>query len=42
VQKGVDLYRVQRWLGHSSPTLTQRYSHLRDDDLPDAGLALVE
>ena len=42
VQKGVDLYRVQRWLGHSTPMLTQRYSHLRDDDLADAALALVE
>jgi integrase len=41
VQKGVDLYRVQRWLGHSSPTLTMRYSHLRDDDLADAALALT-
>jgi integrase len=41
VQKGVDLYRVQRWLGHSSPTLTMRYSHLRDDDLADAALALA-
>jgi integrase len=41
VQAGVDLYRVQRWLGHSSPTLTMRYSHLRDDDLADAAVALA-
>lgn len=28
VQAGEDLYRVQRWLGHSSITQTMRYSHL--------------
>jgi integrase len=32
---GVDLYIIGRLLGHSpnSPTMTQRYSHLRDDAL---------
>ena len=33
VQAGVDLYRVQRLLGHSTPVMTQRYSKLADDDL---------
>jgi len=36
VQAGVDLYRVQRILGHSTPIMTARYSHLADDDLADA------
>ena len=33
VQAGIDLYRVQRLLGHSTPVMTQRYSKLADDDL---------
>lgn len=41
VQKGVDLFRVQRWLGHSTPSLTMRYAHLRDDDLADAARLLT-
>ncbi len=36
VQRGVDLYRVQRLLGHASPTMTQRYAHLAPDHLADA------
>lgn len=36
VQAGVDLYRVQRILGHSTPTMTARYSHLASEDLSDA------
>ena len=46
VQGGVDLYKVQRLLGHKSPIMTQRYAHhypesLRDgvDEL-DAGRAV--
>lgn len=27
VQAGVDLYKVQRLLGHKSPIMTQRYAH---------------
>src|SRR5262249_35051665 len=27
VQSGVDLYKVQRLLGHKSPMMTQRYAH---------------
>jgi integrase len=30
---GADLYTVQRLLGHASPLMTQRYSHLQPDDL---------
>lgn len=33
VQNGGDLYRLQRILGHKSPAMTQRYAHLRIDDL---------
>lgn len=33
VQRGGDLYRLQQILGHSGPTMTQRYAHLRVDDL---------
>lgn len=36
VQNGVDLYRLQRLLGHSTPTLTARYAKLADDDLKKA------
>ena len=35
VQRGVDLYRVSRWLGHSSVTVTERYAHLAPSDLED-------
>jgi len=33
VRAGVDLYVVQRLLGHASPIMTQRYAHLDDDTL---------
>jgi integrase len=36
VQAGVDLYRVQKLLGHSTPIMTARYSKLADDDLKQA------
>ena len=36
VQSGVDLYRVQRLLGHSTPIMTARYSKLADADLRQA------
>ena len=28
VQKGVDVYKVSKWLGHSNITTTMRYAHL--------------
>jgi integrase len=33
VQRGVSLYRVKDWLGHSSITVTERYAHLKPDHL---------
>lgn len=36
VQAGVDLYRVQRLLGHSTPVMTARYSKPADADLKEA------
>ena len=33
VQSGVDIRRVQVWLGHSTIAMTMRYSHLAPDDL---------
>ncbi len=36
VRNGVDLYVVQKLLSHSSPKMTQRYAHLRDDHLREA------
>ena len=36
VRSGVDLYVVQKLLGHASPTMTQRYAHLRSDQLKTA------
>lgn len=36
VQQGVDLYKLQKLLGHSTPALTARYAKLADDDLRKA------
>jgi site-specific recombinase XerD len=36
VQNGVDLYAVQKLLGHSSNAMTQRYAHLASGQLADA------
>lgn len=36
VQRGVDLYRVQRLLGHRTAQMTQRYAHLIPDNLREA------
>ena len=36
VQKGIDLYTVQKLLGHSDPKLTARYAHLAPDYLRKA------
>jgi site-specific recombinase XerD len=35
VQAGVDLYKVQRLLGHKSPLMTQRYAHHFSESLRD-------
>lgn len=36
VQKGVDLYRAQRLLGHRDGRMTQRYAHLAPENLREA------
>jgi integrase len=33
VQSGVDLYKLQRMMGHASVVMTQRYAHLAQQDL---------
>ncbi|OGW60052.1 MAG: hypothetical protein A2V83_11140 [Nitrospirae bacterium RBG_16_64_22] len=35
VQAGVDMYKVQRLLGHKTPTMTQRYAHHSTESLRD-------
>ena len=39
-QAGVDLYKVQRLLGHKSPTMTQRYAHHSPESLREGVLVL--
>jgi site-specific recombinase XerD len=34
-KSGVDLYKVQRLLGHKSPMMTQRYAHHYPESLRD-------
>ena len=41
VQGGVDSYKVQRLLGHKSPTMTQRYAHHYPESLRD-GVAVLD
>jgi len=36
VQNGVDLYTVQKLMGHSTIAMTERYAHLAPDNLKDA------
>lgn len=40
VQAGIDLYKVQRLLGHKSPIMTQRYAHHYPESLRDGVNAL--
>jgi len=40
VQRGADLYQVQRLLGHKSHAMTQRYAHLAPENLRDTVLKL--
>ncbi|MDH4362365.1 MAG: site-specific integrase, partial [Nitrospirota bacterium] len=37
---GVDLYKVQRLLGHKSPIMTQRYAHHYPESLREGVEAL--
>jgi integrase len=41
VQGGVDIRRVQMWLGHQTLTMTMRYAHLATNDL-DACVGVLE
>ena len=41
VESGCDLYRVQKLLGHSSISVTERYSHLNVDDLRGVSESIV-
>jgi len=40
VQRGVSLYVVKEWLGHSSIKVTERYVHLAQGNLSGALAAL--
>jgi len=40
IAKGIDLYTVKEYLGHSSIQVTERYAHLSPDKLVDATTAL--
>jgi len=42
VQRGVDLYKVQRLLGHKTSTMTQRYAHHWPESLRDGVNVLDE
>jgi integrase len=41
LQGGVELEKVSKWLGHSSVKVTERYAHLRTDDLV-SGVRVLE
>ena len=41
VQAGIDLYKVQRLLGHKSPIMTQRYAHHYPESLR-AGVEMLD
>lgn len=40
VQRGVDIYRVQEWLGHESIEMTMKYAHLAPKALYGAAMVL--
>ena len=40
IDKGIDLYTVKEWLGHSTIQVTERYAHLNPDKLVHAATAL--
>lgn len=41
VQAGVPLYTVQKWLGHSTLKMTERYAHLAPEHLREGAVALA-
>ncbi len=40
VQAGIDIYKVQRLLGHKTPSMTQRYAHHYPESLRDGVMIL--
>lgn len=40
IDRGIDLYTVKEWLGHSTIQVTERYAHLQPDKLVLAATAL--
>lgn len=40
VQRGVDLYRVQKWMGHKNVMTTQRYAHLSPKSMEELASVL--
>ena len=42
IDKGIDLYTVKEWLGHSTIQVTERYAHLNPDKLVIAASMLEE
>ena len=40
IDKGIDLYTVKEWLGHSTIQVTERYAHLNPAKLVDAATVL--
>ena len=40
IDKGIDLYTVKEWLGHSTIQVTERYAHLNPDKLVHAATML--
>lgn len=42
IEQGIDLYTVQKLLGHKTNTMTQRYAHLSESRLREAAATLGE
>lgn len=42
VMGGMDLYRVQKWMGHSTIQVTERYAHLAPSALADGAAILAQ
>ena len=40
IDKGIDLFTVKEWLGHSTIQVTERYAHLNPDKLAHAARVL--